>query len=106
MLTFDQLNSKEYLIRVEHYFELNEDATYSHPVTFDLQTIFKSQGTIVELFELTLGANLPLADMKRLDWITSENESSHVDGPAQSILKDTTVALNPMQIRTFRVTLQ
>jgi lysosomal alpha-mannosidase len=79
LLTFDELAPKQFLIRVEHYFELFEDDTYSHPVTFDLQTLFKSQGTISEMVELTLGANLALADMKRLDWLTGSKESSHVN---------------------------
>ena len=33
LLTFDQLGPKEYLVRVEHYFELNEDEVYSQPAT-------------------------------------------------------------------------
>ena len=28
--------------------------------------------------EMTLGANLPLAKMNRLSWLTSEKESSHM----------------------------
>lgn len=79
LLTFDQLNTKEYLVRVEHYFELNEDATYSQPVTIDLQTLVKSIGTIASMTELTLAANLPLSDLHRLDWMTTDGQSSHVD---------------------------
>ncbi len=76
LLTFDQLKSKQYLVRVEHFFELNEDAVYSQPVTFDLQSLFNSLGTIKDLLELTLGANFPLADLHRLVWITDEDEMS------------------------------
>jgi lysosomal alpha-mannosidase len=78
LLTLDQLGPKDYLIRVEHYFELNEDDTYSNPVTIDLQSIFKSIGTISNTVELTLGGNLPLAELQRLNWITSDKESSRV----------------------------
>jgi lysosomal alpha-mannosidase len=74
LLTLDQLGPKEYLIRVEHFFELNEDDTYSHPVTFDLQSIFKALGTISNAVEMTLGGNLALADMHRLDWLTDHEE--------------------------------
>ncbi|CAF2976334.1 unnamed protein product [Rotaria socialis] len=77
LLTLDQLGSKDYLIRVEHYFEMNEDDTYSHPVTIDLQSILKSIGTITNTVELTLGGNLPLAELQRLNWVTSDKESSH-----------------------------
>ncbi|CAF1486743.1 unnamed protein product, partial [Adineta ricciae] len=106
LLTLDQLNPKQYLLRIEHYFELNEDETYSHPVRIDLQTIFQSLGTITDLIELTLAANFPLSQLQRLDWITTDKESSHVDvSPEQFLLKDTIVILNPMQIKTFQVTL-
>jgi lysosomal alpha-mannosidase len=79
LLTFDQLDLKQYLVRVEHYFELNEDEIYSQPVTIDLQTLFKSIGTIAEMIELTLSANLPLSELHRLDWMTQDRKSSHVD---------------------------
>ncbi len=79
LLTFDQLDLKQYLVRVEHYFELNEDQIYSQPVTIDLQTLFKSIGTIDEMIELTLSANLPLSELHRLEWMTKDQKSSHVD---------------------------
>jgi lysosomal alpha-mannosidase len=81
LLTLDQLSPKEFLIRVEHYFELFEDNTYSQPVTFDLQSIFKSIGTISNAVEMTLGGNLALADMHRLDWLTDAKESSDLTDP-------------------------
>ncbi|CAF3990994.1 unnamed protein product, partial [Rotaria sp. Silwood2] len=104
LLTLDQLGPKDYLIRVEHYFELFEDDTYSQPVTIDLQSIFKSIGAINSTTELTLSANLPLADMQRLDWLTGDKESSHVNVLEEKSLKGTSVRLIPMQIRTFHVT--
>jgi lysosomal alpha-mannosidase len=79
LLTFDQLSPKQYLVRVEHYFELNEDEVYSQPVTIDLQTLFKSIGSIAEMIELILSANLPLSELHRLDWMTKDQKSSHVD---------------------------
>jgi lysosomal alpha-mannosidase len=81
LLTFDQLDTRQYLIRVEHYFELNEDETYSHPVTFDLQKVFETQGMVSDIVELTLGGNLVLNDMKRLQWSTKNYESSKMDVP-------------------------
>lgn len=106
LLTFDQLSPKKFLIRVEHYFEFNEDATYSQPAKVDLQALFKSLGTITDLTELTLGANLPLSQLHRLDWMTNDKESSHVDMPNEfASSNDTIITLNPMQIKTFQVTL-
>jgi lysosomal alpha-mannosidase len=85
LLTLDQLAAKNYLVRVENYFELNEDSNYSLPITFDLQSIFKTIGTISTTTELTLGANLPLANLKRLDWLTTDEESSAVNAPGKFI---------------------
>ena len=76
LLTLDQQGPKDYLIRVEHYFELDEDQIYSQPVTVDLQSIFKSIGTISNIVELTLTANLELAKLERLNWRTNEGETS------------------------------
>ena len=59
LLTLDQLSDQKIFSFVLNIiFELNEDDTYSHPVTFDLQSIFRSIGTISTTVELTLGANL------------------------------------------------
>jgi lysosomal alpha-mannosidase len=77
LLTFDQWTSKIYLVRVEHYFELNEDATFSKPVQFDLQILFNSLGNISDSVELILTANLPLNQLNRLVWTTAKNESSY-----------------------------
>ncbi|CAF3324143.1 unnamed protein product [Rotaria socialis] len=104
LLTFEQLGQKNYLVRVEHYFELFEDDTYSQPVTFDLQLIFKSLGVINSTVELTLGANLPLAELQRLEWLTGDKESSRMAVSKEASLEGTTIRLTPMQIRTFEVT--
>jgi lysosomal alpha-mannosidase len=74
LLTLDQLSAKNYLVRVENYFEMNEDDIYSKAVTIDLQSIFQSISTISNTVELTLGANLPLADLQRLNWVTDDGE--------------------------------
>lgn len=86
LLTFDQLRSKQYLVRVEHFFELNEDVLYSQPVTFDLQSLFTNVDVIKDLLELTLSANFPLADVHRLVWITDDKEVSN-STPSEFSLK-------------------
>ena len=85
LLTLDQQGPKDYLIRVEHYFELDEDQIYSQPVTVDLQSIFKSIGTISNIVELTLTANLELAKLERLNWRTNEGETSTMIDSSKSM---------------------
>jgi lysosomal alpha-mannosidase len=77
LLTLDQWTSKVFLLRIEHYFELNEDATFSQPVSVDLQILFNTLGKISDLTELTLGGNLQLSELKRLVWKTNNNQSSY-----------------------------
>jgi hypothetical protein len=77
LLTFDQWSSKVYCVRVEHYFQINEDDTYSKPVEIDLQMLFKVLGKISDVVELGLAANIPLNEMTRLVWNTNDNQSSY-----------------------------
>lgn len=123
LLTIDQLTSKTFLIRLEHYFELNEDDTYSKPVQIDLQLLFNHLGTISDVVELALAANFPLNQMQRLVWMTDEQQSSewrpigrqyhhHPCTDSSMIFSDsgpsteTIINLAPMQIKTFQVALQ
>ncbi|CAF4288715.1 unnamed protein product, partial [Rotaria sordida] len=106
LLTFDQWSSKVFLIRIEHYFELNEDETYSKSVQIDLQILFNTLGKIKDLVELTLGGNLPLNEMNRLVWKTNDNQSSYWKSTNSNLLQSTIVTLNPMEIKNFQVTLQ
>lgn len=85
LLTLDQQGPKDYLVRVEHYFELNEDQTYSKAVTVDLQSIFKSIGTISNIVELVLTANLELDKLERLNWRTDAGETSAMNVASKSM---------------------
>lgn len=76
LLTLDQWAANVFLVRVEHYFEQNEDETYSKPAEIDLQVLFNALGEIREIVELALGGNFPLSDMHRLTWMTDERSAS------------------------------
>ncbi len=106
LLTLDQLASKQYLIRVEHYFEAHEDAIYSQPIEVDLQQVFHSIGTITNVTELILTANMALSNLNRLNWTTTENQSSYWRHSSEDVLEDTVVILKAMQIRTFQVAIK
>ncbi|UJR33645.1 hypothetical protein I4U23_021078 [Adineta vaga] len=106
LLTFDQLAFNVFLIRVEHYFELNEDATYSKSTEIDLQILFNTLGKIKDFVELTLGGNQPLNEMKRLIWYADDHHSSYWKATDSNVSKSTIIALNPMEIKTFQVILQ
>lgn len=64
--------------------------------------------TITSVLETTLGANLPLKDLKRLNW-KSESNSVHSapNFDHEPVPQNTTeVTLHPMEIRTFIVEVQ
>ncbi|XP_048256757.1 lysosomal alpha-mannosidase-like isoform X2 [Haliotis rufescens] len=100
-----------YLLRLEHFYEKDEDATLSAPVTVSLKDLFVPFD-IESVTELTLGSNLPLAQLNRLKWKTTDSGNkdttlrfkpeSHPEQAAAPL----DITLNPMEIRTFQVKLR
>ena len=115
----DDKTQNSFILRLEHFYELNEDAELSQQVTVNLQTVFAKSFNLIGVEELGLGANIKVADLnQRLKWQASDDESAKYqsylnemkkvksaplesnDGEANSMFDFT---FNPMQIRTFRV---
>lgn len=107
------------VLRLEHFFERNEDPELSLPASVSLKHIMQSlQLTRVE--ELLLAANVPRTHVQRLKWTAEERKSSrrkrelvqrfekpqkkHGHQDRQDDLDEFTVVLEPMQIRTFLLT--
>lgn len=97
--------TQPFLVRFEHIYEKGENSALSQPVKILAKDLFVPF-SIKTMEELTLGANLPLADLKRLQWKTKDytTDSEAVRRPIQAA-DNFTVILNPMEIRTFQVTL-
>ena len=75
--------NKFYLIRLEHIFQLGEHSTLSQSATVDMAILCEALGTLVDIRETTLGANVYLYE-----------------------LQGNNVTLDPMDIRTFIVEIQ
>ncbi|KAK7498336.1 hypothetical protein BaRGS_00010596 [Batillaria attramentaria] len=123
LLTLEQFPAKgpvptteqPFLLRLEHFYEKGEDAKLSQPVTISLQELF-TPFRIKEAKELTLGANLVLSDLKRLKWQTQDGTVTPPLKKEDHTLRfkplkfdtkvedTTTITLNPMEIRTFQIT--
>ncbi|XP_052781407.1 lysosomal alpha-mannosidase-like isoform X1 [Mya arenaria] len=104
--------TQPYLIRLEHFYEMAEDAKLSLPVTVSLQDLFATF-TIDSIEELTLGANLAKASMQRLKWntmdgelITDKDKNVYKVENRQKLEGPLDITLNPMEIRTFQVNLK
>ena len=107
LLTLETRNEQT-LIRLEHQFEIDEDAKLSQPITVSLEGLFK-EFDIVNLTETNLSANQLLKDKKPLHWkIKKERKPRHsVKKRNQSYVgPKLTVELHPMQIRTFKATIK
>ena len=90
------------LIRLAHQFGAGESATYSTPVTVDLATLFVVPVTAAQ--ELTLSAALVKGSRTPYSWNTTM--AAQPRAFPYSPLKDTTVTIAPMEVRTFAITVQ
>ena len=104
MHDYEYKNSRSLIVRIEHFYELNEDSLLSEPVSFDLRNIFKK---ITSVEELALGTNMKIADLKeRLEWNSNSLQSNiDSDSSEENSLDKFTFMFHPMQIRTFRIEL-
>ena len=48
------------LVRLEHYFDVNDDPVFSTPTTFDLKMLAIGNRKITEVWPLMLGGDRPL----------------------------------------------
>lgn len=121
LLSLESWDSDNVLIRLEHIFEINEDADYSRPVQLSLRRMFRNF-KVIKVREMTLDGvqDVEVARTNRLRFQTSTNPyknytdelgdfvnmdylSNLIEG-AQSSGEDLfIVELRPMEIRTFLV---
>lgn len=120
LLSLESWDSENVLVRLEHIFEINEDADYSRPVQVSLKRMFKNF-KIVKVREMTLDAiqDVEVARTNRLRFQTSTNPYknytdelgdfvnmdyvSHLIESQQNGEELYIVELRPMEIRTFLV---
>ena len=91
------------LVRVEHIFQKDEDQELSKPVVFSLKDIFSAY-QINTVKEVTLGANLDIEKLDRLEWNVNDNNIwTEVEEMEEIDLETLLIQLKPMQIRTFMI---
>eukprot|EP00123_Amoebidium_parasiticum_P016348 comp23400_c0_seq1/m.38816 comp23400_c0_seq1/g.38816 ORF comp23400_c0_seq1/g.38816 comp23400_c0_seq1/m.38816 type:complete len:1049 (-) comp23400_c0_seq1:168-3314(-) len=92
------------LLRLEHIFAKGEDETLSSPATIDLSSILDPThyGHIESVTERSLTDNNNKTQPTKHPWDADDDTASTNQNPRSA--SATTVTLNPMEIRTFRIT--
>ncbi|XP_029440965.1 lysosomal alpha-mannosidase [Rhinatrema bivittatum] len=98
LLTLAQRDEQSVIVRLEHQFASAESAKYSQPVTVNLQDHFSSF-TFTAIEEMSLDSNQRRDCMSRLQWTPAPDAADPQPDP-------TAITLEPMQIRTFLVSLR
>eukprot|EP00092_Neocalanus_flemingeri_P035232 GFUD01038336.1.p1 GENE.GFUD01038336.1~~GFUD01038336.1.p1 ORF type:complete len:974 (+),score=218.88 GFUD01038336.1:74-2995(+) len=98
LLTMEKWSEESVLVRLENI-KIDGD-----PTKVDLDTLFPGR-TIANTVETTLDGSLPLAELKRLKWKTSELElnRNNIEGSKKDVFS---VDLKPKQIRSYLVKLR
>ena len=115
LTTLQSLSEGKLLLRLSHQFAIDEDATLSKPVLFDLSTLFDPAAIVIkEAVELSLTANQNASAIRArraaaaATWRAEGGaappphawRSAHFDWATNA-----TVALGPLEIKTFELTI-
>ena len=104
--TFETWSPNVLLVRLAHQFAVDEDNEMSAPVNIDLSSLL-SRYAVKSIVEMSLSANQEKETMlaNKIQWSTKDDEGN--GALTQSISKptssDSSVTLNPMEIKTFFV---
>lgn len=106
LITLQELHDSSVLLRLAHLFEVDEDDVWSKVAVVDLQDIF-AESTITQVEELSLTANQKKSEMKAKQWqIENDDVEAARYMRSNGFLGDGyQIELQPMEIRTFSVTL-
>ncbi|XP_052825399.1 lysosomal alpha-mannosidase [Octopus bimaculoides] len=99
LLTLEEYDQNNILIRLEHIYEKHE---VNREVTVNIQDILKDF-TIVKIREMTLGANMKLEEINRLKWKSENSDNTGDEYDDRIPISGTLVVLKPMEIRTLMV---
>jgi lysosomal alpha-mannosidase len=104
---YEVLNSL--LVRIEHFYEKDEDSELSKPVKVNLFDLFGKHFNVTNVQELAIGANMRVEELdERLKWNSdafylSKQSKKNAKKSMKEGGSDFTYVLYPMEIRTFRI---
>ncbi|KAL5706468.1 alpha-mannosidase [Ranunculus cassubicifolius] len=105
LITLQELDDGDVLLRLAHLYEAGEDSQLSYLAKVELKKMFPIR-KIVRLRETSLSSNQEKSEMKKMKWnVEGENgDEGQAAGPVRGGLVDNStliVELGPMEIRTF-----
>lgn len=104
LMTLEPWKVGQILIRFEHILEQGEDTELSKTVRFNLNDMFIGF-EIDEMRELSLSANQFFEDIDRLHFKTDNNQPITQSQKKTMLQQEFEVELEPMQMRTFVISL-
>jgi len=93
-------------LRLAHLYEVGEHEVLSKPVNLDISLIFNDRFIkISSVTELSLSANRPLKDLKRLKWNSNIKTGDQTTTTNDNSIGSFLVTLSAMEIRTYLLSL-
>jgi len=104
IVSLQRWDSESVLLRLAHQYDVDEDVYLSQPVIVDIANIFVNR-LLKDVTELTLSGNQMRSvweQSRKITWIGDEDgETTHRYDDSGHVVK-----LNPLEIRTFKITFQ
>nr|AYV89059.1 saliva protein-5 [Tetranychus truncatus] len=102
LLTLEHLNLNNWLVRLEHFYQSNEDPDgLSKSVRIDFRGLFNTK-SIHGVKETIITATQYHSEARRLTWKTKDSQlTREIETEIGNEVHDFVVTLKPMQIRTF-----
>lgn len=106
LITFDQISTEIYLVRLGHQFGKGESKVLSEPVTIDLTQIFVGfKVTKIQEMSLTSNQDLKTMEERRYSWMKREDATRFPSADNNFSAGETKISLAPLEIRTFEFTM-
>lgn len=104
ILTLQELDDRQTLLRLTHLYEVEESAEFSKSATIDLYKLFPNH-KVKKIVELNLSAVKEKSQMRRLNWKVEGNENTFPGITNRPAMKDGehVIELYPFEIRTFQL---
>ncbi|GLV45785.1 Lysosomal alpha-mannosidase II [Carabus blaptoides fortunei] len=105
ILTLEPWSNNVLLLRLEHFYEKDEDPLLSSSVTVNIKQLF-TDFDIIQVEEMSLGGNQFISEVDKLKWKAECDELDENTVAVNNVTNNAfEIQLSPMQIKTFLITI-